>query len=134
MKNLFRILIIGMLSLCVSCEKEPFLDYELPNLGECLEFTADGGTAEIQITADCSYEVQCKDDWVYAFVTEGGLSASVQANTEIIERETKINILYYHRKEQICKSIKVKQSAFEPILSIDEDETHTVADFTTCTG
>ena len=30
--------------------------------------------------------------------------------------------MYYHRKEQICKSIKVKQSAFEPILSIDEDE------------
>ncbi len=122
MKNLFRILIIGVLSLCASCEKEPFLDYELPNLGECLEFTADGGTAEIQITADCSYEVQCKDDWVYAFVTEGGISVSVQANTEIIERETKINILYYHRKEQICKSIKVKQGAFEPILSIDEDE------------
>ena len=122
MKTLFRLLIAGILLLGTSCEKEPFLDYELPNLGNTLEFTAEGGCFEVEISADCDYEIRCKDYWVTAKRTDNGINVSTQANLETLERESEIYILYYYRKEQICKTIKVKQEAFEPILAIENTE------------
>ena len=120
MKKLFLLLMLGIGLLSTSCEKEPFLEYELPNLGNVLEFTADGGSIDVDITAECSYEILCKDNWISYTETNFGIAVTAQANLDTNIRESEIRILYYHRKDQIYKSIKVMQSAFEPKLQVDK--------------
>ncbi|MBR2026245.1 MAG: BACON domain-containing protein [Alistipes sp.] len=122
MKKLFLLIVLGVAILSTSCEKEPFLDYELPNLGDTLEFTAEGGSIDVDITAECNYEILCKENWISHTKTDTGIKITAQANLDTKARESEIRILYYHRKEQIYKSINIKQSAFEPQLEIDKTE------------
>ena len=119
MKKLFTLLfILGMVLFSTSCEKEPLLEYELPNFGNTLEFEAKGGSVDVEITADCSYEILCKADWITTSETNEGIKVIASANKETIERESEIRIVYNYRKEQIYKSIKVKQEAFVPKFEV----------------
>ena len=120
MKKIFTLLILGMALFSTSCEKEPFLEYELPNFGNTLEFEAEGGSVDIDITADCGYEVLCKDSWASVEETESGIRVKVDANIKTESRKTEIRLLYNYKKEQLYKSIKVVQKAFEPTLSVDK--------------
>ncbi len=119
MKKLFTLLfILGMVLFSTSCEKEPLLEYELPNFGNTLEFEAKGGSVDVEITADCSYEILCKADWITTSETNEGIKVIASANKETIERESEIRIVYNYRKEQTYKSIKVKQEAFVPKFEV----------------
>lgn len=122
MKKILILLVFGMASLSISCEKEPFLEYELPNLGNSLEFDAKGGSASVEITADCSYEIACEDNWISIKKVAYGIKVEVDANTNTESRETEIKLLYSSQKEQLCKLIKVTQKAFEPTLSLSKSE------------
>ena len=121
-KHLFILLILQMTLFSTSCEKEPFLEYELPNFGNTLEFEAEGGSVDVEITTDSIYEVLCKDGWITINKKNEGITVIASANKETIERKSEVRILYNYRNRQVYKSINVVQKAFEPELTVDKIE------------
>lgn len=122
MNNFLRLLTLSLLLLCLSCEKEPFVDFQLPDNRDYLEFTAEGGYADIEIVANCNYEIFCNDSWISASKNEDGVNIIIESNLETTSRESEIHISYSYHNEKVVQSIKIKQEAFEPVLLVERTE------------
>ena len=95
---------------------------------EMLTFAAEGGSQDVEITANFEYKISSNTEWLTCTKNENGVAIIVPNYVEIEERAAEITISSTSDKYNISKTIKVTQSAFEPKLSVEPSEISFTAD------
>ena len=91
-----------------------------------IDFTFDGGSQNIAVTANFEYEVNTSAEWLSCAKNDNGITVTVPNYVEIEERTAEITIS--SEKYNLSKNIKVTQSAFEPKIDITPTEINFTAD------
>ena len=86
---------------------------------ESLNFTFEGGTQEIAITANFEYAYSENADWLTIKKSEKGISVTVPNYVEVDERTAEITIS--NEKYGISKVVKATQGAFVPAITIEPE-------------
>ena len=110
MKKLFSFLAVCLFVL-VSCEPDPILSLDKSSL----EFSADGGSQTVHVTANAEWTVA--QDGAEKFCTvspasgveDGYITVTVQPNTTWANLETKFNITCTSNKQTMTRTLAVKQ-------------------------
>lgn len=84
-----------------------------------LNFTADGGTQEVAITANCEYRISGIQEWITLTETDSGFIIDVTANIEAEERYAYIMI--NNEEYGIYEHISITQDGSAPQISIAPD-------------
>ncbi len=86
-----------------------------------ISFTADGGSQEASVTANCEYTISTTADWISYAETENVITITVFNNEDIEARSAEI--IVSSEKYNVSKTIKVTQAAFVPKLEISPTTT-----------
>ena len=85
---------------------------------ESLTFTADGGEQSITVTANFAHKATTDADWLRITKFESGYTISASKYMEVEARTAEVVIS--NEKYNISKTISISQSAFEPILNVED--------------
>ena len=86
---------------------------------KALHFTADGGTEEVAIKANCEYQIIGVDEWIKLTKTDNGIIIEVPAN---IETEERFGLIVMNNKEySIDLTIEVMQDGSAPQIDIETE-------------
>lgn len=92
---------------------EPILEIDHSEV----EFSADGGSETISITANSSFSVSEGADWIIC--TSNGNSITIYATASTIVQQRSAEIFITMNDYDVTKIVKVIQKSFEPILDVN---------------
>ena len=92
---------------------EPILEIDHSEV----EFSADGGSETINITANSSFSVSEGADWIIC--TSNGNSITIYATASTIVQQRSAEIFITMNDYDVTKIVKVIQKSFEPILDVN---------------
>jgi len=107
--NRFTLYLIGLFLTVVSCAKVEPITPILSLTPEVLNFGAEGGSQEVKIVANITYDISENVDWLSFNKGDGKIDVVVAASTEKSSRRA--NILIWNMDYDIVKSIQVTQEA-----------------------
>lgn len=84
---------------------------------ESLAFIADGGEQSITVTANFAHKATTHADWLRVTKNDAGYTISASKYMEVEARTAELVV--FSEKYNISKSIAISQSAFEPILNVE---------------
>ena len=85
---------------------------------ETLTFAADGGEQSITVTANFAHKAATDADWLRIIKVESGYTISASKYMEVEART--VEVVISNEKYNVSKSITISQSAFEPILNVED--------------
>lgn len=93
---------------------EPTLTIDI----ESLTFLAAGGEQSVKVVANFAHEATTESDWLNISESEEGYTISASTYLEVEERTAEVVIS--NERYNVSKSISISQSAFEPILNVED--------------
>ena len=85
---------------------------------ESLTFAADGGEQSITVTANFDHKATTDADWLRITKVEAGYTISASKYMEVEARTA--DVVISNEKYNISKTVSISQSAFEPILNVED--------------
>lgn len=93
---------------------EPMLTIDI----ESLTFLAAGGEQSVTVVANFAHKATSESDWLNISKSEEGYTISASTYLEVKERTAEVVIS--SERYNLSKSISILQSAFEPILNVED--------------